>query len=74
MIYFPMFFPPFLPTLLGMGGVSLLLMERDMPGVSIRRQKTQGWLTSGTAYIVMEDVKVSFGRTKKKKKNLFPSY
>ena len=45
---------------IGMNGVSLLLVERNMPGVSVRRQKTQGWLTSGTAYIVLEDVKVTF--------------
>ena len=42
----------------GMGGVSLLLVERDMPGVTIRRQKTQGWWTSSTTYITFEDVRV----------------
>ena len=26
----------------GMGGLSLLLLERDMPGITLRRQKTQG--------------------------------
>jgi len=42
----------------GMQGVSLILIERNMPGVTIRRQKTQGWWASGTAYISLEDVKV----------------
>ena len=42
----------------GMGGVSLLLIERDMPGVVLRRQKTQGWWSSTTTYISFEDVKV----------------
>jgi len=42
----------------GMQGVSLLLIERGMEGVTVRRQKTQGWWTSGTAYIILEDVKV----------------
>jgi alkylation response protein AidB-like acyl-CoA dehydrogenase len=41
-----------------MGGISLLLVERDMAGVTIRRQKTQGWLTSGTALITLDEVKV----------------
>lgn len=27
----------------GIGGVSLLLIERDMPGVTVRRMKTQGY-------------------------------
>eukprot|EP01087_Luapelamoeba_hula_P002544 TRINITY_DN1220_c0_g1_i2.p1 TRINITY_DN1220_c0_g1~~TRINITY_DN1220_c0_g1_i2.p1 ORF type:complete len:440 (-),score=66.65 TRINITY_DN1220_c0_g1_i2:54-1373(-) len=42
----------------GMGGISLLLVERNMPGVTIRRLPTQGWYTSGTTHIIMEDVKV----------------
>ena len=42
----------------GMGGVSLVLVERDTPGVTIRRQKTQGWWTSSTTYITFEDVRV----------------
>lgn len=36
----------------------MLLLERDMPGIKIRRQKTQGWWISGTAYITFENVKV----------------
>jgi alkylation response protein AidB-like acyl-CoA dehydrogenase len=42
----------------GAGGISLLLIERDTPGITVRRQKTQGWWTSGTAYIIFEDVRV----------------
>eukprot|EP01006_Ploeotia_vitrea_P044152 TRINITY_DN66815_c6_g2_i1.p1 TRINITY_DN66815_c6_g2~~TRINITY_DN66815_c6_g2_i1.p1 ORF type:complete len:509 (-),score=292.31 TRINITY_DN66815_c6_g2_i1:1380-2906(-) len=42
----------------GMRGVSLLLMEKTMPGVRIRRQKTQGLWISGTGYLIFEDVKV----------------
>jgi len=42
----------------GMMGISLLLLEKDMPGLNVRRQATQGWLSSNTGYITMEDVKV----------------
>lgn len=42
----------------GIKGVSLLLIERDMPGVTIRRLKTQGWWASSTTYITFENVKV----------------
>lgn len=42
----------------GMNGVSLLLIERDMPGVSTRRMECQGVWSSGTTYITFEDVKV----------------
>ncbi|KAL2753204.1 hypothetical protein ACRALDRAFT_1065447 [Sodiomyces alcalophilus JCM 7366] len=42
----------------GMNGVSLLLIERDMPGVSTRRMDCQGVWSSGTTYITFEDVKV----------------
>jgi alkylation response protein AidB-like acyl-CoA dehydrogenase len=41
----------------GMGGISLLLIDRNLPGISVRRMKTQGWWSSGTGYIVFEDVK-----------------
>jgi alkylation response protein AidB-like acyl-CoA dehydrogenase len=34
-----------------MGGVSLLLIPRDLPGVSVRRMKTQGWWMSYTGQI-----------------------
>lgn len=42
----------------GKRGISLLLIERDSPGVTVRRQKTQGWWTSNTAHIVFDNVKV----------------
>lgn len=42
----------------GVGGVSLLLLEKDMPGLSMRRQKTQGWLISNTAFLIFDNVKV----------------
>ncbi|KAF9927815.1 hypothetical protein FBU30_002860 [Linnemannia zychae] len=42
----------------GMGGVSLLVIERGMPGVSTRQMKCSGVWSSGTAYINFEDVKV----------------
>lgn len=41
-----------------MNGVSLLLIERDMGGVSTRRMDCQGVWSSGTTYITFEDVKV----------------
>ena len=42
----------------GMGGVSLLLIEAELPGVKTRRLATQGWLTSSTALVTFDDVKV----------------
>ncbi|KAI8345337.1 acyl-CoA dehydrogenase/oxidase [Blakeslea trispora] len=42
----------------GMGGVSLLLVERSMPGVNARYMDVQGMWGSGTSYITFEDVKV----------------
>ncbi|KAI9318351.1 acyl-CoA dehydrogenase/oxidase [Dichotomocladium elegans] len=42
----------------GMGGVSLLLVERTMPGVNARYMDVQGMWGSGTSYITFEDVKV----------------
>jgi len=41
----------------GMGGVSLLLIERG-PGVTTRRMDCQGVWASGTTYVTFEDVKV----------------
>ena len=41
-----------------MGGVSLLLIEKDRPGLTVRRQKTQGWWISNTAYLCFSNVKV----------------
>ncbi len=42
----------------GMGGISLLLLEKGMPGLTVRRQKTQGWWISNTAYLSFDNVKV----------------
>jgi len=42
----------------GMKGVSLLLIEKTMPGVSVRRMDCQGVWASGTTYVNFEDVKV----------------
>ncbi|KZF26768.1 putative acyl-CoA dehydrogenase [Xylona heveae TC161] len=42
----------------GMGGVSVLLIERAFEGVSTRRMDCQGVWSSGTTYITFEDVKV----------------
>jgi len=39
-------------------GISLLLIERDMEGVSTRHMKCMGVWASGTTYINFEDVKV----------------
>jgi len=42
----------------GMGGVSLLLVERTMPGVTTRQMQCMGVWSSGTTYITFEEVKV----------------
>ncbi|KAL7753261.1 hypothetical protein RI367_001036 [Sorochytrium milnesiophthora] len=42
----------------GMGGISMLLVERTMPGVKTRRIDCSGVWASGTGYITFEDVKV----------------
>eukprot|EP01116_Phalansterium_solitarium_P001628 TRINITY_DN1143_c0_g2_i1.p1 TRINITY_DN1143_c0_g2~~TRINITY_DN1143_c0_g2_i1.p1 ORF type:complete len:536 (+),score=189.85 TRINITY_DN1143_c0_g2_i1:72-1679(+) len=42
----------------GMGGISLLLIERTMPGVTTRQMHCTGVWSSGTTYITFEDVKV----------------
>jgi len=42
----------------GMGGISLLLIEKGTPGITLKKIKTAGWLSSNTALIIFEDVKV----------------
>ncbi|ORZ40013.1 acyl-CoA dehydrogenase/oxidase [Catenaria anguillulae PL171] len=42
----------------GMGGISMLLVERTMPGVTTRQMQCSGMWASGTGYITFEDVKV----------------
>jgi hypothetical protein len=39
-------------------GISLLLLEREMPGISVRKMKTQFDTTHGTTFINLDDVKV----------------
>lgn len=42
----------------GMGGVSVLLIEKSFPGVNVRKMETQGMRTSGSGFVTFEDVKV----------------
>ncbi|KAI8906269.1 acyl-CoA dehydrogenase/oxidase [Gorgonomyces haynaldii] len=42
----------------GMNGVSLLLVEKTMPGVKTRHMPCSGVWASGTTYVTFEDVKV----------------
>ncbi|KAI8924150.1 acyl-CoA dehydrogenase/oxidase [Entophlyctis helioformis] len=42
----------------GMGGISLLLLEKGMPGIVTRKMKCSGVWSSGTTYMAFEDVKV----------------
>ncbi|KAK9460701.1 acyl-CoA dehydrogenase/oxidase [Lipomyces oligophaga] len=42
----------------GMNGISLLLLEKTMPGVNVRRMDCMGMFSSGTTYVSFEDVKV----------------
>merc|ERR1712232_1041226 len=45
----------------GMNGLSLLLVEKDMPGVKTRKMKCSGVWSSGTTYVTFDDVKVPKG-------------
>jgi len=42
----------------GMGGLSLILIERNRPGIITSRMKTQGWWASNTAYVIFKNVRV----------------
>ena len=42
----------------GMGGISLLLIEKTMPGVECKRMDCMGVWASGTSFITFDDVKV----------------
>jgi len=44
-----------------MNGISLLMVEKTMPGVTTRKMKCSGVWSSGTTYITFEDVKVPKG-------------
>ncbi|TLS23575.1 uncharacterized protein PpBr36_06564 [Pyricularia pennisetigena] len=56
----------------GMGGVSLLLIERDFGGVTTRRMDCQGVWSSGTTYVTFEDVKVPVENLLGKENKGFP--
>ena len=45
----------------GVGGISLLLVEKGMEGVECRKMKCSGAWSSGTTYITFDDVKVPKG-------------
>ena len=42
----------------GGGGLSLLLLDKDMPGIKIRKLPTQFDTTHNTTFVLLEDVKV----------------
>lgn len=42
----------------GMKGLSLVLIEKEFPGIKLKKMKCQGMWASGTTFIVFEDVKV----------------
>jgi len=42
----------------GMAGISLLVIEKEMPGITIRRMKTQFDTAHNTTFITFDDVKV----------------
>jgi alkylation response protein AidB-like acyl-CoA dehydrogenase len=42
----------------GRGGISILLVERGMPGVEVDRMPLQGHLTAGTSMVTFSDVRV----------------
>jgi alkylation response protein AidB-like acyl-CoA dehydrogenase len=45
----------------GMKGISMLLVEKTMPGVTTRKMHCSGVWSSGTTYITFDDVKVPVG-------------
>lgn len=42
----------------GHGGISLLVIDKSLPGVTVRKLPAQGWWSSNTTLVVFEDVKV----------------
>jgi alkylation response protein AidB-like acyl-CoA dehydrogenase len=42
----------------GHGGVSLLMIDKQLPGVSTKKLETQGWWAGNTALVIFENVKV----------------
>merc|ERR1719436_2101403 len=42
----------------GHAGMSMILLEKGMPGINLRRMKTQGWWMSNTAFVEFDNVRV----------------
>lgn len=42
----------------GLGGTSLLIIDKDLPGVDVQKIETQGWWAGNTTRLVFDDVKV----------------
>lgn len=42
----------------GHAGMSMVLVEKGMPGITLRRMKTQGWWMSNTTFIEFDNVRV----------------
>lgn len=42
----------------GHGGISLLLIDSNLPGIKVRKMKMQGVWCSGTSFITFDEVKV----------------
>lgn len=42
----------------GPKGLSMILLEKNMPGFNIRKMKVQGIMASGTSYLTFDNVKV----------------
>mmetsp|Transcript_46460 Transcript_46460/g.89651 ORF Transcript_46460/g.89651 Transcript_46460/m.89651 type:complete len:435 (-) Transcript_46460:65-1369(-) len=40
------------------GSLSMLVLEKGMPGITVKRMKTQGWWASNTTYIEFDNVQV----------------
>ena len=45
-------------TTQGIFGISILVIEKSMPGVFLRQMKRQGLWSTGTAFIIFDNVKV----------------
>ena len=42
----------------GHSGVSLLVIDKELPGITVRKLTAQGWWSSNTTLVVFEDVRV----------------
>lgn len=42
----------------GLGGISLIVIDKNLPGVKTRKMKMQGVWSSGTTFITFDEVKV----------------